>query len=255
MLHSEVDGAGPRVVLVHGFTQTRRSWGRVGAELARDLEVMRVDAPGHGRSSSVMADLVEGARLLGQVGGVASYVGYSMGARLCLHLALAAPRLVRSLVLVSGTAGIEDPDERRRRRSADEDLAAELESAGLEGFLHRWLALPLFAGLDGAGAGLDARRENTVEGLAASLRLAGTGSQEPLWSRLGELRMPVLAVAGGRDAKFVRLARAMVGAIGPGAELAIIPDAGHAAHLERPDAFLAVVRPFLARPVPSPREG
>lgn len=247
MLHAEVEGSGPRTVLVHGFTQTRRSWGRIGIALARHFEVVRVDAPGHGGSSQVVTDLAGGARLLGTVGGRASYLGYSMGARLCLQLALDEPSLVRSLVLVSGTAGIADAEGRRRRRSADDRLATELEQIGLEEFLRRWLAGPLFDSLEPAEADLDARRENTAEGLAASLRRAGTGAQEPLWSRLHGLAMPVLVVAGGKDVVFCDRAKAMVSAIGSNAELALIPDAGHAVHLERPEAFLAVVEPFLTR--------
>jgi 2-succinyl-6-hydroxy-2,4-cyclohexadiene-1-carboxylate synthase len=255
VLHAEVEGSGPRTVLVHGFTQTRRSWGAVGAALARRFEVVRVDAPGHGRSSDVGADLAAGARMVGTVGGQASYLGYSMGARLCLQLAVDAPTLVRSLVLVSGTAGIADDEDRRRRRSADDRLATELEQIGLEEFLQRWLTGPLFASLDPAQAGLEARRENTVAGLAASLRLAGTGAQEPLWSRLDALAMRVLIVAGAKDAAFCALASAMVSAIGPNAELALVPDAGHAVHLERPEAFLAVVEPFLGRPEATSPDG
>jgi 2-succinyl-6-hydroxy-2,4-cyclohexadiene-1-carboxylate synthase len=247
VLHAEVEGAGRRVVLVHGFTQTRRSWDSAGVVLARRFEVVRVDAPGHGGSSETTADVAEGARLIGQVGGRASYVGYSMGARLCLRLALDAPTLVRSLVLVSGTPGITDDDERRRRRLDDDRLAAELERVGLDEFLHRWLSRPLFASLEPAAANLDARRENTVAGLAASLRLAGTGAQEPLWARLKDLDMPVLVVAGARDPVFSDRAAAMVGAIGPNAELAIVPDAGHALHLERPAAFVGLVEAFLSR--------
>jgi 2-succinyl-6-hydroxy-2,4-cyclohexadiene-1-carboxylate synthase len=251
VLYAEVEGTGPRTVLVHGFTQTRQSWGRIGVGLARRFEVVRVDAPGHGGSSEVATDVPTGARLLGTVAGPASYLGYSMGARLCLQLALDAPTLVRSLVLVSGTAGVADPEDRRRRRSADDRLAVELEHIGLEEFLHRWLAGPLFASLGRAEAQLDVRRENTVHGLAASLRLAGTGAQEPLWSRLHGLAMPVLVVAGAEDAVFCDLAEAMVTAIGSNAELALVPDAGHAVHLERPQAFLAVVEPFLGRSGPT----
>ncbi|HWC39605.1 MAG TPA: alpha/beta fold hydrolase [Acidimicrobiales bacterium] len=234
-------------MLVHGFTQTRRSWGPAAVDLARRFELVRVDAPGHGGSSEIPADVAEGARLIGEVGGRASYIGYSMGARLCLRLALDAPDVVRSLVLVSGTPGIEDDDERRRRRLEDDRLAAELERVGLDEFLHRWLSGPLFASLGPAEANLDARRENTVAGLATSLRLAGTGAQEPLWARLAELAMPVLVVAGARDHVFSDRAAAVVGAIGTNAELAVVPDAGHALHLERPAAFVALVDAFLSR--------
>lgn len=247
MLYAEVDGRGRRLVLVHGFTQTGRSWGALADELARDHEVVRVDAPGHGRSAACTVDMVEGARPLGDAGGTAAYIGYSMGARLSLHLALARPDLVTALVLLGATPGIEDPAERRARRHHDEALARELEQVGVAEFVRRWLAQPLFAGLDERAAGVDARLENTVAGLAASLRLAGTGAQEPLWDRLPELAMPVLAVVGERDDPFRARAEAMTGAVGPNASVAVVPGAGHAAHSEAPKAFLTLVRAFLAR--------
>lgn len=245
-LHAERDGVGPPLVLVHGFTQTRRCWGPEAADLARDHEVIRVDAPGHGRSSDVRADLRAGGRLIADQGADATYLGYSMGARFCLHLALSDPALVRGLVLVGGTAGIDDPDERADRRTRDAATAARLEADGLDSFLETWLAQPLFAGLSPERAFREERRENTVEGLASSLRDAGTGSQEPCWDQLGRLTMPVLVVAGALDEKFSALARRMEAAIGDNAMLALIPDAGHAAHLEQPEAFLAVLRPWLA---------
>jgi pimeloyl-ACP methyl ester carboxylesterase len=86
---------------------------------------------------------------------------------------------------------------------------------------------------------------NTAAGLAASLRLAGAGSQAPLWDRLGELSMPVLVMAGELDAKYVAIARDTVDAIGRNAELVLIPGAGHACHLERPDPFCVVLADFL----------
>jgi 2-succinyl-6-hydroxy-2,4-cyclohexadiene-1-carboxylate synthase len=246
-LHAERRGRGPRLVLVHGFTQTGRSWGPIVDALATDHEVVTVDAPGHGGSTEVAVDLVDGARLLLEAGGAATYLGYSMGARLCLHAALTDPGLVSGLVLLGGTAGIEDPQERAARREQDRETAARLRRDGLEAFLDWWLAQPLFATLDAASAGRSDRLENTVEGLASSLELAGTGSQAPLWDRLAELAMPVLTIAGARDERFTALAQRMAAAIGPNAATATVPDAGHAAHLERPDAFVAELRAWLRR--------
>jgi len=246
VLWAEREGAGRRLVLVHGFTQTGRHWAPVAAGLAADHEVVRVDAPGHGRSGAVAADLWTGAGLVAEQGGEATYVGYSMGGRLCLHVALARPDLVRGLVLLGATAGIDDPTERAARRDADEALARRLETDGLEPFLADWLAQPLFAGLHESAAGATARRENTPAGLASSLRLTGTGSQEPLWERLGELSMPVLVLAGAEDVKFAALGRRLVEAVGSDAVLALVPEAGHAAHLEQPAAFVALLRAWLA---------
>src|SRR5690606_23536537 len=118
--------------------------------------------------------------LLGDAAGPATYVGYSMGGRLALHLALARPDLVRRLVLIGATGGIDDEDDRAARRAADERLAAHLEQVGVATFVDEWLAQPLFAGLSPTAAARDERLANTAEGLASSLRLAGTGTQEPL---------------------------------------------------------------------------
>src|SRR3954447_20225907 len=98
MLHAEVDGRGPRVVLVHGFAQNRNCWGPIATDLARDHEVTRLDVPGHGLSSSLTAGLWEGADLIAERGGRATYLGYSMGARFALHVALAHPAVVDALV-------------------------------------------------------------------------------------------------------------------------------------------------------------
>jgi 2-succinyl-6-hydroxy-2,4-cyclohexadiene-1-carboxylate synthase len=241
---------GDRLVLVHGFTQTARCWGSFGDDLARDHDVVAVDAPGHGGSTDVRADLGEGARLLGQVGGRATYLGYSMGGRLALHLALTGSERVERLVLLGATAGIADDAERHARRAAEERLAEHLESVGVDAFLDEWLAQPLFRGLHPEAAALDERRRNTVEGLASSLRLAGTGAQRPLWDRLAEIDVPVLLLAGVDDAKFSALAGRMARAIGPTATVALVPRAGHSAHLENPADTASIIRRWLrAHPV------
>ncbi|MCU1491192.1 MAG: alpha/beta hydrolase [Acidimicrobiaceae bacterium] len=212
---------------------------------------MTVDLPGHGGSGQVeVSTLGEAADLLGEVGGPATYLGYSLGGRTCLELALRRPELVQALVLVGATAGIEDPAGRAERRAADEALAGSLEEGGdvaLTAFFERWLAGPLFSHLTQEQADMDSRLVNTAAGLAASLRTCGTGTQRPSWDRLGQLAMPVLAVAGEHDERFVRLATRLAAAIGQNASRELVPGAGHAACFERPDAFGALVTSFLTR--------
>jgi 2-succinyl-6-hydroxy-2,4-cyclohexadiene-1-carboxylate synthase len=246
-LHRVVEGrpAGGRVVLVHGFTQTAAAWEMVGERLGRRWEVVRVDLPGHGGSGGIRVGFGEAAGLVGAAGGVGTYVGYSLGGRLCLRLALDRPDLVRGLVLIGASPGIADPAGRAERRAADEALAAGIEREGVAAFLDRWLAGPLFATLGAEAAGRAERLANTADGLAYALRRLGTGVQEPLWDRLGGLRPPVLLVAGERDAKFAGLARELAAAIGPAARVATVPGAGHAVHLERPDTTAALVEAFL----------
>jgi 2-succinyl-6-hydroxy-2,4-cyclohexadiene-1-carboxylate synthase len=245
VLHAERRGDGPRIVLVHGFTQTGRCWGPGADAFAADHEVVLVDAPGHGQSAEVRADLRTGGRLIADQGGEGTYLGYSMGARFCLHVALAHPEVVRGLVLLGATAGIEDPEERGRRHQQDMATAARIERDGLEAFLDDWLAQPLFKGLSPDRAFRAERLENTVEGLQSSLEQAGTGAQDPSWHELHRLDMPVLVVAGADDAKFAALAERLATAIGDNATVALVDGAGHAAHLEQPDRFLRILQPWL----------
>ncbi|NLV54540.1 MAG: alpha/beta fold hydrolase [Acidimicrobiales bacterium] len=241
-LHATTIGAGPRLVLLHGFTQTSAAWAPVATRLAHRYEVTSVDLPGHGGSSAVDLDLPETAAAVAAVAGRATYVGYSMGGRVALRLALDRPDAVERLVLVGATAGIDDDGERAARRRDDEARAETIEREGVDAFLAGWLAQPLFAGLTPDPADLAARRANPSAGLAASLRCSGTGTMDPPWwselPRLGTAGFGVRLVVGGRDAKFRSLADRMAAGIGPNATVAVVAGAGHACHLEAPDAFL-----------------
>ncbi|MBV6509601.1 MAG: 2-succinyl-6-hydroxy-2,4-cyclohexadiene-1-carboxylate synthase [Acidimicrobiales bacterium] len=245
-LAHEICGGGPRLVLVHGFTQTRRVWDALADPLATSHELVLVDAPRHGASRTIGAGLEEAGRLLLATGGVATYVGYSMGGRLCLHAALAdGASRVRGLVLIGASPGLRSEAERTERIALDESWAELLESEGIDTFLDRWLAQPLFAQLPAERAALRERHRNDPLALAASLREAGTGTQAPLWEALRRLAMPVLVLAGERDERFSALGREMADTIGGNAEYRAVPRAGHALHLENPGGFLAAVVPWL----------
>jgi 2-succinyl-6-hydroxy-2,4-cyclohexadiene-1-carboxylate synthase len=241
-----------RVVLLHGFTQGPGSWTEIAARLGERHEVVTPTLPGHGGAGAVKGTFEEEAAALAEAVGPppAVWVGYSMGGRLALRVALDRPDLVQGLVLLGATAGLADPSESEARRQRDETLASGLERKGLDRFLTGWLSQALFKRLPPEAAGLEERRANTVEGLASALRRLGTGAQEPLWDRLGELRMPVLLMAGEHDSKFVSIAFRLAAAIGDGAGISFVPGAGHAAHLERPDSVATILERFLDREPP-----
>jgi 2-succinyl-6-hydroxy-2,4-cyclohexadiene-1-carboxylate synthase len=245
VLYGERDGSGPRIVLLHGFGQTGRCWGPLARALAAAHEVVRLDAPGHGGSTGPAVDLPTTGRLIAEAGGPAVYLGYSMGARMALHVATEAPRVVRGLVLVGGTPGIVDGAERDERRAADRALAQRIRTEGVDAFVEHWLALPMFAGLPPEARFDDERRRNTAEGLATSLELAGTGAQRPLWDELAAIEAPVLVVAGREDHRYADIAARTAAAIGPNAQAALVDGAGHSAHLEQPEAFTDLVLGWL----------
>lgn len=238
-LAARTTGTGPRVVFLHGFTQTGTSWCDIAERVAAlGYEVAVVDLPGHGESRAIRADLRRTADLLASTTGRATYVGYSLGGRVALHLAIMYPHVVHRLAVLGATPGILDDDERSARRSADEALAARIVEVGVEQFLFEWTAQPLFEGLVLADAERADRLRNTAEGLSASLRLCGTGTQVPLWERLVELNMPVLAMAGDGDTKFAPIAERIALTV-PDGRYALIHAAGHAAHLQQPGQVTA----------------
>jgi 2-succinyl-6-hydroxy-2,4-cyclohexadiene-1-carboxylate synthase len=237
------------LVFVHGFTQTRVMWRDIATSLTHaqpNLRCVLVDLPGHGDSAALTDSPRETAQLLVETGGHATYVGYSLGARVVLQALVDSPQLIRAAVSISGTGGIEDEAERSARRASDVLLAERVQMIGVEAFLNEWLAQPLFADMTPRQSSLADRMRNTASGLAHSLTTCGQGQQLPLWNALGISSAPVLAIAGSRDAKYVALARRLATTI-PQGTLEIVADAGHNIPATHPESIVGAIREWLPR--------
>ena len=247
------------ILLVHGFTGAASTWCELLSSFGERRRAIAISLPGHGGSdapedpsryaaSRVAGDVLELLDVLG-IRRVA-LLGYSMGARVALHAALAAPDRVGALIIESGSPGIADAAERAERRAADEALAADIERDGVEAFVDRWERLPLWASQSrlpiAAREELRAQRlAGSARGLANALRGLDAGVTAPLHERLHEMSDgPVLLVCGELDAKYVRIAREMKELL-PHAALRVVDGAGHAVHLERPRELLDAVNDFL----------
>jgi 2-succinyl-6-hydroxy-2,4-cyclohexadiene-1-carboxylate synthase len=270
-LNIEIREGGPALLLLHGFTGSTATWAP-HLDAWSDFTTIAVDLLGHGRSDCptdaaryrvdrCVEDLVG---LLDDLGVPrAAVLGYSMGGRVALRLALYLarhwPQRLWALVLESTSPGTADARERAARAQRDAAVAAAIERDGPDGiasFVDRWEALPLFA----TQRCLPARaREalryqrlaNNPTGLAQSLRGMSPGVQEPVLTCLHTIETPVLLLAGALDEQYCALARQMA-AVFQHVQIETVPDAGHAIHLERPAVFAHTVRSYLAACVARP---
>ena len=259
-LHYEYRGSGrdtdPALLFLHGFTGSGRDWVET-VEALPDCRCVLVDLPGHGLSAGCPPDLYPMPQavlaLLSVLDdlcvGQCIPVGYSMGGRLALYLALTHPDRCRALVVESGSPGLESAQERENRREWDEVKASDLERQGLDAFLEDWYRQPLFHSIRRNEARfamlMERRRNNDAVGLTRSLHLMGTGSQPSLWTHLPGIRFPWLAVAGELDSRYRKTMQDMV-SLSENGRLVTIPDAGHNTHFENPEAFSRALREFLA---------
>ncbi|AGC45739.1 alpha/beta fold family hydrolase [Myxococcus stipitatus DSM 14675] len=258
----ETWGEGSRpLVLLHGFTGNRASFQGLRPLMGRSVRAIAVDLPGHGatplperKGRDGFLETVDAlVALVDKLGvGTVDLLGYSQGARIALAAAVRAPDRFGRLIMESGSPGLHRRQERAARREADGQLATFIRARGVDAFVERWEALPLF---DGLRAMPTERRETlrahrracSSEGLAGALETLGLGVQPDYWSELHHQRLPTLLLTGARDDKFTQTARRMA------AELPVVwrhafADCGHAPHLEAPEEYVREVLGFLQTP-------
>jgi 2-succinyl-6-hydroxy-2,4-cyclohexadiene-1-carboxylate synthase len=258
----EMEGDGPPLLLLHGFTGSLRAWDDLRARMRLDAQLIALDLIGHGQSASPpetgryslewcardllsLLDALHIAR--------ASVLGYSMGGRVALHFGVAHPERIRTLILESASPGIADAAERARRIESDNVLADRILANGLAAFVDEWEQVPLLALQPHVGDAVRERQHalrlaNDPLGLANSLRGMGAGRQQPLWVHLPQLDVPVQLIVGERDSRYVAVAQRMSEML-PRAALAVVPAAGHTVHLDQPAVFSALVGEALTNRV------
>ena len=226
-------------MFVPGFTQTSASWDGVREVVDESCESIPVEVPVRETFEATVASI-------GTRGNTGVYVGYSMGGRLCLRLALDRPDLVRALVLIGASPGITDRVARAERVASDEVWARIVERDGVDRFLEQWLAQPMFATVPAGAPGLAERQNLTPGFLAHCLRVLGPGAIEPMWDRLGELAMPVGLVTGTTDEKYENIARLMLERLRGDVVQYVRLEGGHALPLEQPAVLGGFIAAFAA---------
>lgn len=250
-VHYQTWGAGPPVVLLHGFPLSGAMWRPQGEDLGDRWQVVAPDFRGFGASdppagAMTLEAYADDVLRVADALGLSRFVlgGLSMGGYVVFRVLVRAAGRVEAVILADTRADPDTEDSRRRRL----DGIARIEREGPEGFLADLTATLV-------GPTTRARRSDVLEtvramaraahprGLTAALAaMAERPDSRPMLSRLA---VPVLVLVGEEDTVTPPdVARAMAAAI-PGARLVVVPGAGHLASLEQPEAFTGAVREFL----------
>ncbi|XP_022776671.1 protein PHYLLO, chloroplastic isoform X13 [Durio zibethinus] len=269
---------GSLIVFLHGFLGTNEEWVPIMHAISGSARCISVDLPGHGvtkiknhgddkdaqpptLSIEIVADLL--SKLIEHITpGKVTLVGYSMGARIALYMALMFSDKIEGAVILSGNPGLEDTVARKIRRAKDDSRARSLVTHGLELFLNTWYSGGLWMSLRSHPYFNQtvARRSlhDDVRGLARVLSDLSTGRQPSLWEDLKHCKRPLMLIVGEKDEKFKKVAQKMWHKIGHGSidrddpvsklhEMVVVPNCGHAVHLENPLSIIRLVRQFLTR--------
>ena len=258
-LNVERYGSGARsIIAIHGFMGSAATWNSFIEAAGNEYSIICPELPGHGKSDSPedpkLYDMKHTVQAMAEIAdrmnvSKAHWLGYSLGGRIAIAMAVSLKGRALSLTVESASAGIESLQERKERVVSDEALADKMEKGSIQEFVNYWESQPVF----GSQARLPReiqeklhaeRLDNNVRGLANSLRGIGLGAQPPLHKKLSELDFPCLFVAGEEDIKFSNLASRMQNSM-PRSQLFLCPKSGHNVHVEQPEMFNRAVMRFL----------
>ena len=239
------------VLYLHGFTGG--AWEAEALTQICGREVVSLDLPGHDQGQtpgdcSMASACARVSVLAEQAGAPVDLIGYSMGGRVALSLAVERPCWLRKLVLIGARPGLDNPIQRAQRLEQDEARAKRIESEGVLSFADAWETLPIIASQRFISPELRkkmqaTRRAHSAEGLAASLRDMGSAAMPSLWHRLKEVDSETLWITGSEDRRYGELATRALGEN----ELfshKVIQGAGHCAHFEKPHSFRSLLDSF-----------
>ncbi|KAL2582256.1 hypothetical protein AAZV13_15G229700 [Glycine max] len=264
------------LVFLHGFLGTGEDWINIMKTFSGSAKCISVDLPGHGKSIlhgvkgageepllslETIADLLH--KLIHHIAPEkVTLVGYSMGARIALYMALKFCTKTKGAVLISGSPGLKDKLSRKIRTAKDDSRALAVIAHGLELFVSSWYAGELWKSLRSHphfNRIIASRlQHDDMQNLAQMLSGLSIGRQPSMWEDLPNCRVPLLIMHGEKDTKFRKIAQAMMKALCSSLrskhekgydihEVVEVPSCGHAAHLENPLPLIAAIGRFLTR--------
>lgn len=235
-LYYETRGSGTPLILSHGYSSTSGMWQQQVSPLSKFFTLIIWDMRGHGQSdypsdqslyseAHTVADI---AALLDHIcpGRKAIVGGLSLGGYMSLAFHRVHPERVKALLIIDTGPGFKKDSSRDAWNKTAHETAAGFDRDGL-----------------GRLQNLSPERSQVTHRNAKGLALAARGmlaqQNSAVFHSIGDIRVPSLIVVGADDKPFIAASEYMAKKI-PGAQKAVIPDAGHAANIDQPEAFCGV---------------
>lgn len=240
-LYYEVHGdKGPVVLLTHGYSATSQMWAGQVEPLSRDHRLVVWDMRGHGRSDSPddpslyseAATVGDMAALLDAVGVTSAIVGgLSLGGYMSLAFHRYHPDRVDALLIIDTGPGYKNDEARAGWNRTSIKTAERYETEGL-------------SVLSAGSAERRTAQHTSAKGLALAARGMLTQRDASVITSLPDVKAPSIVIVGSEDTPFLAASDYMAGKI-PGAKKVVIEGAGHAANIDKPEAFNAALMDFL----------
>jgi pimeloyl-ACP methyl ester carboxylesterase len=240
-IYYEVHGKGVPLLLSHGYSATSHMWAGQVEAFSRDYQLITWDMRGHGKSDypedlaeyTEAATVADMAAILDAVGAKKAIIGgLSLGGYMSLAFHLAHADRCLALLIIDTGPGYKKDEGRAGWNATAIRRAENFEKNGLPP--------PTAGGAETRGA----PHRNAI-GLAKAARGMLTQHTPAVINSLPDIHVPSVVVVGDKDEPFLAASDYMAAKI-PGAKKAVIPNAGHAANIDQPQAFNAAILGFLA---------
>lgn len=241
-IYYEVSGSGPALLLTHGYSSSSHMWDGQREAFGKHFTFITWDMRGHGRSDypddpgaySQALTVADMAALLDAAGFETAIVGgLSLGGFMSLAFHAAHRERVRALLIIDTGPGFRNDEARAGWNDYAIRTGEEFEADGL-------------ARLAGRSIEMNPAVHRDATGLARAARGMLTQQDAGVINSLTTITVPSLVVVGADDKPFLAASDYMAAKI-PGAVKIVIPDAGHAANIDQPQAFNAAVVDFLRK--------
>jgi 2-succinyl-6-hydroxy-2,4-cyclohexadiene-1-carboxylate synthase len=240
LAYQSIHGRTP-LICIHGFGGSGLDFEALSVQMNPRFQTIGINVPGHGGLDVCSNPLNQLANTVEQFNQEPIVLlGYSMGGRIALSIALTGRLNIAHLVLIGTTPGIPTPDLRHARIQFERDISKRLKGGSPTNFESWWRSLEPIASQSNMPEPYKSqmrqrRALNNLGHLDQMLAILGTGSMSSMWSDLERINVPTDLIVGEHDQKYSKIAGQMQTLI-PQAHCTTVKGCGHAPHLEAPAA-------------------